>query len=80
MLSTQGFTLHKDRPTEGEELFETKMHTQKMKCASFYDEKFHSVILPPTSTKFETIKKKDGGLNSPSNLLPNLRHILYIYI
>jgi hypothetical protein len=34
MLSTQGFTLHKDRPSEGEELFETKMHTQKMKCAS----------------------------------------------
>jgi hypothetical protein len=49
-------------------------------CLLSCDEKFHFVILPPTSTTFETIKKKDGGLISPSHLPPKPKaHYTYIY-
>jgi hypothetical protein len=45
-------------------------HSENEMCLLSCDEKFHSVILPPASTKFETIKKKDGGLISPSHTSP----------
>jgi hypothetical protein len=52
-------------------------------CLLSSDEKLQSAILPPTSTKFEAIKKKDGGLISPSHLPPKTQDTfslsLYIY-
>jgi hypothetical protein len=52
MPSHEGFTQLKDKPNKGDELFETKVPTYKIKCASSPLRKVLLCTLPPSTLKF----------------------------
>jgi len=51
MPSPEGFTQLKDKPNKGEELFETKLPTYKLKCASTPFRKVLLCTLHPSTLK-----------------------------